>query len=432
MNFKTLLRNQSSYLVRLPVIAALLLLGLAAAYLDAGSLAAVLLLLFLVGFTARLWTHFAARHVTVSVRADAAGVFPGHPIHLHYIIENRKTLPLIWLDLFQPLPDPVCLTPEDPGELREMTALEQLPFTPKTAADAPAAPPTHRMAVEKRFSLILWHQRAEFDTCWNAVRRGLLRLTDATASTGDGFGLTQAEWPLQLSGTGTIAVYPQPAAVQLELFLHDLSEAENGALGTYEDVTVVRATRPYQPTDPAKRINWRLAARQIPTPVNVYETILPRAALLLFDGESFGGAPGHAEALEETLSILTGIVLGLAERGVRCTLSMPDPQTPAVLTQTADMLYRMAAYRVSPPVFSDDEPRRPIPVTAHFDTRATVDAARRAGRVYYLCYDAAALSNPILRQLPTVTALCYVLPETPDPAHPVLALQNLRGGAAHA
>ena len=55
MNFKTLLRNQSSYLVRLPVIAALLLLGLAAAYLDAGSLAAVLLLLFLVGFTARLW-----------------------------------------------------------------------------------------------------------------------------------------------------------------------------------------------------------------------------------------------------------------------------------------------------------------------------------------------------------------------------------------
>ena len=35
MNFKTLLRNQSSYLVRLPVIAALLLLGLAAAYLDA-------------------------------------------------------------------------------------------------------------------------------------------------------------------------------------------------------------------------------------------------------------------------------------------------------------------------------------------------------------------------------------------------------------
>ncbi len=45
----------------------------------------------------------------------------------------------------------------------------------------------------------------------------------------------------------------------------------------------------YQPGDSWKHINWRMAAREQGTPVNLYQTIQPRGLRFLLDGESFCG-----------------------------------------------------------------------------------------------------------------------------------------------
>ena len=184
-------------------------------------------------------------------------------------------------------------------------------------------------------------------------------------------------------------VYPKIQPVRTELFLRDLWDSQWGGRGYMEDVTVLKSARPYQGADSWKRINWRMAARQQQLQVNLFETILPRAAHFILDGQSFLEDP---EGLEDALSLLASVCLRLGEAGVPCGLSLPGgadhpPRNLFAADGAApeDLLFALAEYRLreAPAWLREEEELEPYRLSG-FDRDGLLRGSSRAGRICLL------------------------------------------------
>ena len=126
--------THSSNLVSLPALAGELLGGVLAAFFGQGALAAVLLLIFLLSGTARLWGRLALRQVKVRVTGGSRCLFPDQETTLELELQNDKFFPLVWLELFFPLDERLSLVPErsrrpddwEAASLREQKANTEL------------------------------------------------------------------------------------------------------------------------------------------------------------------------------------------------------------------------------------------------------------------------------------------------------------------
>jgi hypothetical protein len=260
---------------------------------------------------------------------------------------------------------------------------------------------------------------------------------------GDGFGLTQTERTLDGLRDRCVAVYPRMQPVRTELFLRTLWDASSAAAGCLEDPTMIRSTRDYLQTDHFKRINWRVTARQQRTIVNTYETILPRSAHFVLDGESFNGPVPAAEQLEDTLSILTSLLLRLEDAGVCCSLSLPrcaggPPREIAGTAHTPleEMLFALAGYELMELAQPENPEDPPYARPSEF-WKGISGAWATAGRVYYLCFDSAHVNaGGLLTRLDA--AKTVLLPYAPAGEDARLGLSaavglcTLKGGLADA
>ena len=380
--------RRSSVLVSLPALAALLLGSVLAAFFGQERLAFVLMFVFLLAGASRIWAALAARKVSVS--GAVRGMFPGEEARLELTVRNDKFLPLVWLELFFPLAQSLCLVPEDsrkPDDW-EMAGLEEMHASTQLVG-------------EKRCSFLLWYETVRLPVRWRAGRRGVYSSAGWRLRTGDGFGLTQIDRPLPREEARRFAVYPALVEVRPDLFLRNLWNADTGARGVMEDVTVIRSTRDYQTSDSLKRINWRLAARGLPLSVNVYEDILPKSVHFIFDGESFSGAHPHPAELEDALSILASELVRLEGAQVRCGLSLSRGRGGAAVnlfaasSATEDLLCALAAYQPADPV-REGEGGKIADQLPYFDTAPLIGAARGVGRFYYIAYSAACLPGRTL------------------------------------
>lgn len=381
--------THSSNLVSLPALAAELLGGVLAAFFGQGTLAAVLLLIFLLAGAARLWGRLALRQVKVRVTGGSRCLFPDQETTLELEVQNDKFFPLVWLELFFPLDERLCLVPERsrrPDDWEAASLRDQKANTERVGG--------------MRLRPLLWYETTRVSCRWTAQRRGVYDADGWRLRTGDGFGLTCRERALLRPGDGRFVVYPRLTAVSPELFLRNLWNAETGAHGVMEDPTVIRSTRDYLTTDSPRQINWRLLARGLPLTVNVYESILPRSVHFLLDGESFSGPDPHPEALEETLSILASELVRLDQARVRCGLSLckgkgsPAVTLPATTSAVEELLCALAAYDPLPDKL--DEAGKVVPQAARFDTGPLLEAGHSVGRYYYIAYDTAALPGQTL------------------------------------
>ena len=436
MSVKPKQEPSSGLFVRSGMIAAFLVLGLLATLFGVYFMSVMLLFLFLLMLLSRLWAAASAKRVYVSFRAENTRLFPGDSTTLRYTVKNDKALPLIWLELFQPLADSLCLTPAEEEEMRPLSEHEKFDFLDTDCSQT--------MIAEKRFSLLLWYQTLSWESRWVARSRGIYSLTRMRIRTGDGFGLTILGWPLEKRDCQTFAVYPAMVPVHTELFLRDLWDASLGARGYLDDVTLLRTTREYHLGDPVKQVNWRLLARQQKLSVNLYETIQPRTAHFILDSESFNGLPARDEALEECLSVLGSLLLRLQEAGVRAGLSLPKTgRYPAInlygkdQTPTEDMLYQLAACRFCPLVRSEDG----IPLHREPSVFAEDDlfaSSSEIGRFYYFVHDLSAISESrLLRRLEPAMVTIVSYCNTEDKAaveqgFDVVSLAALKGGTANA
>lgn len=388
-----LAQSRSSVLVSAPFVAGSLLLGVLAAFFGQGRLAAVLLFLFLLAGMSRLWAFASARRIRVGVSGSAWGLFPGEEITVDIRVRNEKFLPVVWMELFFPLAESLCLTPEKSRKPEEW----ELPGLREEGACA-------ELVGEQRISALLWYETLTCSTRWRANRRGVYSMAGWRLRTGDGFGLTQTELPIPGKEVRQFAVYPRLVGVSPDLFLRNLWNADTGTRGVMEDNTVIRSTRGYMTSDSLKHINWRLTARGLPLMVNVYEDILPQSVHFLFDGESFSGPEPHLEEMEDALSVLASELVLLAARRVQCGLSLCRGKGRKALNLFAaesvqELLGALAAYEPESGKIDKDSgkilPQRPV-----FDEDSICEASQRVGRFYYIVYDTPSLADrKILRKL---------------------------------
>ncbi|MCD8329508.1 MAG: DUF58 domain-containing protein [Lachnospiraceae bacterium] len=318
--------------------------------------AAALFLGFLIlGLILRFWGERAIRHVSLSVSCPRPHIFPGQTLSLSYTLTNDKILPLLWLDLTQNGPETDCFQPDPAFEAYHEAG---------TASETPAS-------LRQTFSFIGSYQSLTLESHWQGVHRGIYRIEHLAACSGDGFGLVQREQSLPAGQMPTLAVYPRPVEVDLSPFLTNQWDCDTGRHGFLEDNTILRGNREYMPGDNWKAINWRMAAREQGLPVNLYETIRPRAIRFILDGESFctdkrpaseispsgdgeedtASSEENAALLEEALEILASLLTGLSDRQMSLSLSLPRSRRFRPMTLNAapgdgvsDLLFHLAGY----------------------------------------------------------------------------------------
>ena len=385
---RKLVISRSSYLVCTPVLLALFVMGLLSAVWGWSLASGFLLFGCILCAIARLWANGAIGNLQAEAETSTRGIFPGEALKLKIRVRNQKLLPVLWMELFFPLDERLCLRPECtrlPEEWEKPTLLDQQASC--------------ELVGSKKLSGLLWHESRETEIIWSGTRRGIYDPKYWRLRTGDGFGLCQMEMPLD--GMGAVAVFPALQDVDVAPFLKNRWNSQVGPKGVMEDLTVIRSTRSYTPSDPAKRINWRLMARGLPMQVNVYEDTLPRGVHFILDGESYSGAEKHLAELEDTLSILASLAVALEEQQAPCGISMPLGARNSADSISAGhglemVLWAMASYDPQPD--QKDKDGHLIPLRSTFSEEKLLPVRQDGGRCYYVCYDMERPS-PVFRRL---------------------------------
>ena len=420
MKYK-LAMSRSSYLTSLPVLSALLILGVLSAVWEWKAVSGILLFVFLFSLISRVWAQMAASRLFVQFKTDRKGVFPGESFNTTVTVRNEKLLPVLWTELFLPLTKNQCLIPEEnrlPEEWEKPTLIEC------GASDA--------LVGSYCIPGLLWHEERKESIRWNAVRRGIYSTKLWRIRTGDGFGLAQVD--TKAENGDVFAVFPALREVDPSFFLRNLWNAEVGPKGVMEDLTVIRSTRGYSACDPAKRINWRLKARGLPLQVNVYEDTLPRGVHFILDGESFSGPEPHLMELEETLSILCSLAVELENHQVLCGLTLPWGSTNAPVSVRAEegteaLLWAMAGYE--PCDKRKDDTGKVIRQCSQFDESGLLSFGNSAGRYYYVVYDLERLPSLLLKLESSNTSILTWKEATTNSEFETVCLRGfLSGGAA--
>ncbi len=107
------------------------------------------------------------------------------------------------------------------------------------------------------------------------MRRGIWSLPGVGLQAGDGFGLSATEDWKAFEVPVRLVIAPRLEQRDVSPFLKVSQEAIAGNRGQMEDITILKSSRPYQPGDPVKRINWRMLARSGQVLVNQYEQVMP-------------------------------------------------------------------------------------------------------------------------------------------------------------
>lgn len=377
------------------------------------------LFFLLLGMICRYWSGRATKQLSFHMECSRTRLFPGQETAISYEVTNNKLLPLIWLELSQNGPDKGCLSPDEAFEAYEV------PY------DKEHTVPYLRQS----FSFIGSFQTLRVESRWKAQRRGLYIIDQLVARSGDGFGLSQIEHPMSAHELPMLAVYPRPIEVDLSLFLRPQWDTNIGNRGWLEDNTVLKGNREYQPGDNWKHINWRMAAREQGTPINLYESIQPHGMRFILDGESYCTCP---EELESVLEILASILMGLSSAGINCSLSLPaSKRFPAMTLRSSgensvdDLLLHIAGYDqlAEPDPDVQQTPDAPVYLPSAFPT----DAVPRTGSIFLITRSGAELPQRLMRRMPI--SKCLILSsESPEAAERLgvraLSINTLRKGGA--
>lgn len=308
---------QSALLVSIWVIIGSFVASMLAFWGNVPAVAALLLTVSAVGLVSRLWGEISLHRVQAQVSADRQTVSVGQTMSLRYTIENNKALPLIWLELCQDIPVRDCLTPAD-GFVRREYSAQEAQYTGRGGAWM------------RRFPFVMGFHRLEWETVWRAERRGVYRPKNFVLRSGDAFGLTQSTGEAEGLSGQIFVVWPKIIPVRTEPFLRNVWTGVTGKAGWTEDPTVMRGERDYQPGDPWKRIDWRIAARTGELMVRQFDTVMPLSGLFILDAAALIDR-------EEAISLLASILLALGNAGVSCGLALPATKSaPPVLLRPDD------------------------------------------------------------------------------------------------
>ena len=316
----------SSLFATLPGLVCLLGMTIAAAYYDAPLIAAFLLLLLVISTGARLWSRNVLKKAEVSIDDGQRACHAGETLPLTLRVRSHSFFPLIWLNVVLPLA--IKEPPKLIGEGDDPSLLLTLPYeSPLTG-------------LQECFAWLLWQHEILCEERLTALRRGVVTIERASLQAGDGLGMAACQRWVPLSAPARLVVYPRLTPVDVSPFLRLIQDAEAGRRGQTEDVTLLRASRPYQHGDPMRRINWRHLAMTGAMETNQYEMITPGCLTFLLELSTFGyietiskdaatkaadiTRPAvHEAELERMISAIAGLIRALCDHGQRFALVVP-------------------------------------------------------------------------------------------------------------
>jgi uncharacterized protein (DUF58 family) len=298
-------------------------------------------LLFIAGLLAlavavvpELWYRFCFSGLVYRRQLGERRVFFGETVTLRLTIENRKVLPLPWLEVEDEFPEPLTL------EGARLTPH----FKPR------------RMLLPTAFSL-WWFQRVSKRYQIHCVARGVFTLGPVKLRSGDPFGLLIREQ--QVAEVDTLLVYPP--ILPIERFglpsRHPFGEyaAQRRLL---EDPLHIVGARDWLPGDDLRRVHWKATARAMTLQSKVYQPTTTWTLALFLDVNSY---PNPALGVNPSLFDLTmtaaasvsawaveqGYAVGLFSNGVQA-LAEVDEVSPGAGVDASKEGFRAARVRLRP------------------------------------------------------------------------------------
>ncbi len=332
------------------------LLGLIGFSSGSAALVIVGALLFGTGALARLWKRVCLERVVYSRHLDEHRLFAGERAQLTLTLENRKPLPVPWIEVRESLP-------------------RGMPVT-DVRTHAGGAPGTQ---VLQRSAALGMRDRLDWPLELRAVRRGYFRVGPTRLRSGDLFGFFDREVEVGRPVDGII-VYPHVYP------LGDLGfdsarpfGEQRGGSRLFEDPSRVVGVRDYQPGDPMKRIDWHATARLGRIQSRLYEPSRAQALVIALNIPTFEYSWQGSDPvlLERGVSVAASIARWASDGGSAIGLiangSFPDAdrtihigagRRPDQLNRVLEALAMVTAFTTGEMADALEDPSHPIPAGA--------------------------------------------------------------------
>lgn len=237
------------------------------------------------------WNRVALTKLVYERTLERVRVFPGQSIEYSVRLDNRKLLPLVWVDAKDGIPRAIA---PPASELPDGLSWTNGEMSVSTS--------------------LLWYQCVSWRCRLQCSKRGYFRLGPASVTSGDIFGLFNRSETA--GGVEHIVVYPRIFA------LAHLGLPSKFPLGeaispnpAFADPTRVRGVRDYAPDVPFRHIHWKVSARNQRLQAKVFEPSCALRASLFLDGSAFLGnaQDPDIEAFELSISTVASIARHLID-----------------------------------------------------------------------------------------------------------------------
>ena len=235
-------------------------------------------------YRTRMW-----RSLAVTLRVAPRRVFPDKPVELRLQLANRSRLPLPWLRL----------------ELHLARKVEASGLTLQTSPFDAVLPLPFSLGA---------HERVERRIQLQVPQRGLQRIGPLAVHLTDPLGIEDSRH--ELTGETDFLCYPHLRDIHAEI-REAMPLGERRGRSFLDEQSHYLGPRPYQPTDPLRRIDWRQSARRGELFVRTYETVATAQTAIFLDPTTarnpWDGI--DTEVLERTVEITASLANHLIERG---------------------------------------------------------------------------------------------------------------------
>lgn len=241
-------------------------LAVLALLLHAAALFFLVICLVLIGVVARVWDRYSLTGVEYHRHFERDRIDFGDVVEFEVTIENRKILPLAWLEVEDEIP--IALKPIR-GRTRTTYRARRILLT-----NVVVLRPYER--VRRRFTV-------------PCLQRGEHILGPARLRSGDVFGFFQRYRDVEV--TSRILVYPKILPVErLGLPSQQPLGSVRQRSWLFEDPTWLGGVREYTPRDGIRRIHWPSTARTQQLQVKVYEATTERRVAVFINLHTAGPA----------------------------------------------------------------------------------------------------------------------------------------------
>jgi len=220
--------------------------------------AAVGVLAFVVAMASRVWAALSLEEITIDREASVNHAFQGDEIEITFTVENKKPLPVAWLEINEYVPRGLLI--------EGYKAVEQAYMG---GAD---------LTVSTSLGM---YERVKIKRKLTALNRGLYRLGKTKLRSGDLFGLYPSEATLEHTPW---SIYVYPNIKPMPGFSLPARRPIGDSLSRqriWDDPSRPAGVREYRPGDPIKSIDWKTTAKRGDMFVRQFDPSVSEHAVIL-------------------------------------------------------------------------------------------------------------------------------------------------------